>query len=61
MFKFNLFDSVKDTITGFEGVIVGRTEWLNGRISYSVQPTKLKDNVPQDHVYLDEEQIEFVS
>lgn len=33
-----LGDKVKDRVTGFEGVVVGRTEWLNGCVRLSVQP-----------------------
>ena len=35
---------VKDVITGFSGVVIAKTEYLNGCISYCLQPTELKDN-----------------
>ena len=34
----NLGDEVKDTITGFKGIVVARTEWLNGCARVTVQP-----------------------
>lgn len=30
MFKFNMLDNVKDTVSGYAGVITVRTEYLNG-------------------------------
>lgn len=59
-FKFNLGDKAKDTITGFEGVVTGRHQWLNNCNTYSVQPTVLKDGRPQDNCNFDEPQLELV-
>ena len=61
MFKFGFRDKVKDTITGFTGIVTGRTEWLNGCIRYGIQPTKLKDGLPVECQHIDEEQLELVS
>lgn len=61
LFKFSLGDKVKDNITGFIGIIVGRTEWLNGCIRYSLQPIKLKDGAPQETQAFDEDQLELVT
>lgn len=36
-FKFDLGDEVEDTVSGFEGVVVGRHQWLTGRSTYTVQ------------------------
>ena len=60
-FKFNLGDVVRDTITGFEGVIVSRTQWLYNCNTYGVKSRELKDGKPQDAVYFDEPQLELVS
>lgn len=61
MFKFNLGDHAKDTITNFEGVVTARTEFLNGCIRYGVQSTKLnKEGIPLDLEYFDEFQLELV-
>lgn len=38
---FGLGDTVRDTITGLEGVVVSRTEWLERCDRYGVQPTEL--------------------
>lgn len=59
-FKFNLGDKVKDTITGFEGVVTVRSQWLNMCNTYGVQPTKLKDSIPQQRQSFDQPQLELV-
>ncbi len=59
--KFELGDSVKDTVSGYQGMIVGVTEWLNGCKRYGVQPTKLnKDGKPFDIEWIDEGQLKMV-
>ena len=35
-----LGDKVKDTITGFTGVVTGRSEWLFGCVRCAVQPAR---------------------
>lgn len=37
MFEIGLGEKVKDSITGFEGVVVARAEYLNGCVSYQVE------------------------
>jgi hypothetical protein len=32
---------VKDTITGYSGIVVARHEYLNGCLRFSLQPDKL--------------------
>ena len=59
-FKFNLGDKVKDTITGFTGVITLRSQWLNNCNTYGVQPTELKDGAPQERQHFDEPQLVVV-
>jgi len=38
--EINLGDKVRDTITGFEGIAIGRTKWLFGCDRITVQPDK---------------------
>lgn len=59
-FKFNLGDRVRDAITGFEGILTCRTQWLNNCNTYGVQPTTLKDGVPMERAHFDEPQLELV-
>ena len=60
MKAIKLGQKVRDTITGMEGVVVARTEWLNGCVRLALQPLDLKDGVPQDQYWIDEPQVEVV-
>lgn len=53
-------DLVKDGITGFTGIVVARTEWLNHCIRCTVQPRELKDGKPVESQTFDEEQLEVL-
>lgn len=44
--EIGLGDIVKDTITGFEGVAIARTLWLNNCDRITIQPQELKDGKP---------------
>jgi hypothetical protein len=56
--KVELGDKAKDTVTGFEGICVARTEWLNGCWRITLQSDKLnKDGQPQEGVTFDEPQL----
>lgn len=59
-FKFKLGDRARDMITGCEGIITRRTQWLNNCNTYGLQSSELKDGAPQDPYNLDEPQIELV-
>lgn len=59
-FKFGLGDTVKDTITGFTGIIVTRSQWLNNCNTYGVQSQALKDGIPQERVWFDEPQMSLL-
>jgi hypothetical protein len=56
-----LGDTVRDKITGFEGTVVAKTEWVYGCVRYGVQGTKLKeDGTIPDAQWLDQGQIEGI-
>jgi hypothetical protein len=59
-FKFRLGDQVKDRVTGFKGVIMARTQWMNLCIRYSVQARDLQDGKPVPDQWFDENDIELV-
>jgi len=60
-FKFDVGSTVKDTITGFEGVVMARIQWLNNCNTYRVQPRDLdKDGKVQDVQHFDEPQLALV-
>ena len=60
MFKHELGKLGKDKITGFEGILTARCEFLTGCSRYCIQPTELKDGKPIESIYFDEEQIILV-
>ena len=61
MFNHELGLLAKDKITGFQGIITVRCQFLTGCNRYCLQPTELKDGKPIDSIYFDEAQIEIVS
>ena len=59
MREIKLGEKVKDIVSGFTGIAIARTEYLNGCIQYTVQSKKGKDNEIKN-VDIDEEQIKKV-
>jgi hypothetical protein len=58
--KIMLGDRVKDVVTGFAGIVIAETVWLNGCVRYAVQSDKLKDGVPTESVWIDKQQLKIV-
>lgn len=59
--KYPLGATLRDTITGFQGVVTGRGEYLNGCVRYSLQPPALdNEGQPAKEGWFDEEQLELV-
>lgn len=48
---------VTDSITGFKGMAVSRTEYINGCARICVQPQALHDGKPIESCYFDELQL----
>lgn len=56
-----LGDKVKDSITGFSGIVIGKTVWLHGCTRITVQPDKLdKDGKIREAQTFDEPQLVVV-
>jgi hypothetical protein len=55
-----LGDIARDTITGFEGVVIGETNWLHGCRRLTLQPRKLHDGKTIDTQSFDEPQLKLV-
>ena len=53
-------DRVKDIVTGYTGIAVARTEWLNGCIRFTVQSNEYHDSKPVDSLCVDEPQLVIV-
>ena len=50
-----LGDTVTDSITGFSGVVTGKTQYLNGCIQLLVTPPGLHDGKPITGQWIDEQ------
>ncbi len=61
MDKIKLGDIARDTVSGFEGVVVAITYWLHGCARVAIQPRELHEGKPIDHVSFDELQVELVN
>ena len=53
-------DTVRDKITGFEGVVIAYTRWLSGCDRVTVQPRALKDGGVRMSEGFDVLQVELV-
>lgn len=60
MRKIRLGDNVRCKYTGFIGVAMAKTEFLNGCIQFDVAPKVNKDNKLEDAVGLDIQSLELV-
>lgn len=60
MNKIQLGCTAKDSITGFVGIVVSSTEWLNGCIRVQIQPTELREGKPIEAQVFDIQQVEYV-
>ncbi len=52
-----LGDKVKDRVTGMTGIVMARTDWLNGCVRMVVQPQELKDGKPVEPSSFDIEEL----
>lgn len=59
-FEFELGQEVKDKITGFAGIVIGRTQWLTNCNTYSIKSKELKDGKPMESVGFDEPSLDLV-
>lgn len=55
--KIELGSLAKDTVTGFEGIVVAQLTWLNGCVRFGLQPQKLHEGKPVEMQYFDSQQI----
>lgn len=55
-----LGSTARDTITGFEGIVVGRTEWLEGIARVGIQPQELHDGKVIETDWFFEGQVEVI-
>lgn len=53
-------DKARDSISGFEGIAMARTQWLHGCARITLQPTALHEGKPVEMQTFDEGQLELV-
>lgn len=58
--ELKLGDLAKDRVTGFQGTVIARHEYLNGCVRLSIQPNELKDGKPIESHVFDIEQLDLV-
>ena len=59
--KIKLGQKLRDTISGFEGIAICRTEWLNGCFRVSLQGRVDKDGKLPESYTFDEPQLEIIA
>lgn len=59
--NWDLGDRIRDRISGFEGIAIGHTRWLNGCTRWLVAPEKLHENKPIEAQWFDTEQLQLVA
>lgn len=60
MKEIKLGDKVKDKITGFTGIAVAKTEFLNGCIQWNVLPKGDKNNKMPEDMSIDQQTLEII-
>lgn len=61
MAKVQLGQIVKDRVTGFTGMVVAISTWLNGCNRIGVQSqTEKKDGLPIEPYFVDEQQLDII-
>ncbi len=53
----HLRDEVEDTITGFKGTVIARSDWLNGCTQFAVKPRVNKAGEEMDAQWIDWQQL----
>jgi len=59
-FRIKLGQEVKDRVSGFKGIVVGRTEYLHGCLRLLVQPATKDDGTLIDPLSFDEPDLEVI-
>jgi hypothetical protein len=58
--KMKLGQRIKDKVSGFTGIAVSRTEFLNGCVRISIQPPLDKEGKLPDEKWFDIQQLEII-
>ena len=60
IFRIELGSKVKDIVSGFGGIVIGRVEYFNGCIQYLVVPKVDKEGKKSEAYWIDEPQLKVV-
>lgn len=55
-----LGSKVKDKVTGFEGIAIARTCWLNGCVRLGVQSLEMHEGKPTEEYWVDESRVDVL-
>ena len=58
--KIKLGQKYRDKVSGFEGIAVGKSDWMTGCTTVGLQPGMDKDGKLPDLTWLDENRLELV-
>jgi hypothetical protein len=58
--ELKLGQKARDIVTGIEGIIIGKTEWLTGCNTYGIKPPVKEDGTNLEAIWVDEIRIEIV-
>ena len=58
--RIDLGDEARDTITGYRGVVIARTQWLTGCDRLTLQPPVDKEGKVPENASFDEPYLELV-
>jgi len=58
--RVGLGDKVKDSITGFTGIVIAEHKYLNGCVRVSIQPEDVREGKPIEACAFDVEQITLI-
>ena len=61
MTKVQLGDRARDRVSGFQGIVVGRSEYLIGCTHICLQPEGADDGKLKDSAWFDEPRLEVVA
>jgi hypothetical protein len=58
--KFKLGNTLRDTVTGVQGITTAYVTYMNGCVQWNIHPKTNKDGKVPDSLYFDEQQLELV-
>jgi hypothetical protein len=59
--RVSIGDKVKDMVTGYEGIVVSESQWMNRCIRYGVQGRCEEGKNPSEVLHLDEHQVMLIT